>query len=120
MTLALAMGADFLMLGRYFSRFDESPTNRVLVGGSLADPGDGAALPLGKALGGIDAQHVGAGLQQGVPHQPDAPGHQGPGFYDQVRGPGHRPPQSRVLMPAPTTYRFWLSSSSLWFSLWLS
>ena len=25
MTLALAMGADFLMLGRYFSRFDESP-----------------------------------------------------------------------------------------------
>ncbi|MCI9563630.1 MAG: IMP dehydrogenase, partial [Oscillospiraceae bacterium] len=28
MTLALAMGADFLMLGRYFARFDESPTNR--------------------------------------------------------------------------------------------
>ena len=28
-TLALAMGADFLMLGRYFSRFDESPTNMV-------------------------------------------------------------------------------------------
>lgn len=25
-TLALAMGADFVMLGRYFSRFDESPT----------------------------------------------------------------------------------------------
>ena len=34
MTLALAMGADFLMLGRYFSRFDESPTNKVLIGGS--------------------------------------------------------------------------------------
>ena len=34
MTLALAMGADFLMLGRYFSRFDESPTNRVVIGGS--------------------------------------------------------------------------------------
>ncbi len=33
-TLALAMGADFLMLGRYFSRFDESPTNRLMVGGS--------------------------------------------------------------------------------------
>ena len=31
MTLALAMGADFLMLGRYFSRFDESPTDRVMV-----------------------------------------------------------------------------------------
>ncbi|MCH3943940.1 MAG: IMP dehydrogenase [Atopobiaceae bacterium] len=34
MTLALAMGADFLMLGRYFARFDESPTNRVNVNGS--------------------------------------------------------------------------------------
>ena len=33
MTLALAMGADFLMLGRYFARFDESPTSRVLVNG---------------------------------------------------------------------------------------
>ncbi|MCL1804862.1 MAG: IMP dehydrogenase [Clostridiales bacterium] len=33
MTLALAMGADFLMMGRYFARFDESPTNKVLVGG---------------------------------------------------------------------------------------
>ncbi|MCL2628310.1 MAG: IMP dehydrogenase [Oscillospiraceae bacterium] len=33
-TLALAMGADFLMLGRYFARFDESPTSRVSVGGS--------------------------------------------------------------------------------------
>ena len=29
MTLALAMGADFLMLGRYFARFDESPTRRL-------------------------------------------------------------------------------------------
>ena len=27
-TLALAMGADFIMLGRYFARFDESPTKR--------------------------------------------------------------------------------------------
>ena len=26
---ALAMGADFLMLGRYFSRFDESPKNKI-------------------------------------------------------------------------------------------
>ncbi|MGI6115913.1 IMP dehydrogenase [Luoshenia tenuis] len=34
MTLALAMGADFIMLGRYFSRFDESPTNRVMVNGT--------------------------------------------------------------------------------------
>lgn len=34
MTLALAMGADFLMLGRYFARFDESPTNKVNINGS--------------------------------------------------------------------------------------
>lgn len=33
-TLALSMGADFLMLGRYFSRFDESPTNKVNVNGT--------------------------------------------------------------------------------------
>ena len=33
MTLALAMGADFIMLGRYFAGFDESPTNKVLIDG---------------------------------------------------------------------------------------
>ncbi len=32
-TLALAMGADFVMLGRYFARFDESPTNKLMVNG---------------------------------------------------------------------------------------
>ncbi|MBQ6663514.1 MAG: IMP dehydrogenase [Firmicutes bacterium] len=34
MTLALAMGADFIMLGRYFARFDESPTNRLNINGN--------------------------------------------------------------------------------------
>ena len=34
MTLALAMGADFLMLGRYFARFDESPTNKIAINGN--------------------------------------------------------------------------------------
>jgi IMP dehydrogenase len=34
MSLALAMGADFIMLGRYFARFDESPTRRLLVNGT--------------------------------------------------------------------------------------
>ena len=34
MTLALAMGADFMMLGRYFARFDESPTPKVMVNGA--------------------------------------------------------------------------------------
>jgi IMP dehydrogenase len=44
-TLALAMGADFLMLGRYFARFDESPTNKVRVGGSFMKEywGEGSA-----------------------------------------------------------------------------
>ena len=34
MSLALAMGADFLMMGRYFARFDESPTKKLLIGGN--------------------------------------------------------------------------------------
>jgi IMP dehydrogenase len=34
MTLALAMGSDFIMLGRYFSRFDESPTNKLNINGT--------------------------------------------------------------------------------------
>ena len=33
-TLALAMGADFIMLGRYFARFDESPTTKVSINGT--------------------------------------------------------------------------------------
>ncbi len=33
-TLSLAMGADFVMLGRYFARFDESPSNKVSIGGT--------------------------------------------------------------------------------------
>lgn len=34
-TLALAMGADFVMLGRYFSRFEESPTNKLMINGTF-------------------------------------------------------------------------------------
>lgn len=45
MTLALAMGADFMMLGRYFARFDESPTAKVNVNGSYMKEywGEGSA-----------------------------------------------------------------------------
>jgi IMP dehydrogenase len=32
MVLALAMGADFLMMGRYFARFDESPSKKLKIG----------------------------------------------------------------------------------------
>ena len=44
-TLALAMGADFVMLGRYFARFDESPTKRINVNGSYMKEywGEGSA-----------------------------------------------------------------------------
>lgn len=34
-TLALAMGADFVMLGRYFARFDESPTPKLNINGTI-------------------------------------------------------------------------------------
>ena len=45
MTLALAMGADFMMLGRYFARFDESPTERVNINGQYMKEywGEGSA-----------------------------------------------------------------------------
>ncbi len=44
-TLALAMGCDFCMLGRYFSRFDESPTNKIFLNGSYMKEywGEGSA-----------------------------------------------------------------------------
>jgi IMP dehydrogenase len=35
MSLACAMGADFVMLGRYFARFDESPTNKINLNGTF-------------------------------------------------------------------------------------
>ncbi|MGN0663737.1 MAG: IMP dehydrogenase [Negativibacillus sp.] len=45
MTLALAMGSDFIMLGRYFARFDESPTRKVKINGSYMKEywGEGSA-----------------------------------------------------------------------------
>ena len=44
-TLALAMGADFCMLGRYFARCDESPTSKILINGSYMKEywGEGSA-----------------------------------------------------------------------------
>lgn len=45
MTLSLAMGSDFIMLGRYFSRFDESPTKKINVNGNYMKEywGEGSA-----------------------------------------------------------------------------
>ena len=44
-SLALAMGADFVMLGRYFARFDESPSAKVMVNGQYMKEywGEGSA-----------------------------------------------------------------------------
>ena len=44
-TLALAMGADFIMLGRYFARFDESPSKIVNINGNYMKEywGEGSA-----------------------------------------------------------------------------
>lgn len=43
--IALAMGADFVMMGRYFARTDESPTPRVSMNGRMFKPywGEGSA-----------------------------------------------------------------------------
>ena len=44
-TMALAMGADACMMGRYFARMEESPTDKVVVNGRVMKPywGEGAA-----------------------------------------------------------------------------
>ncbi len=44
-TLALAMGADFVMMGRYFARFDESPTRKLKIGNNFVKEywGEGSA-----------------------------------------------------------------------------
>ena len=43
--LALAMGADFVMLGRYFARFEESPSAKLMVNGNYVKEywGEGSA-----------------------------------------------------------------------------
>ena len=45
MVLALAMGADFLMMGRYFARFKEAPNKRVSINGNYMKEywGEGSA-----------------------------------------------------------------------------
>ncbi len=44
-TIALALGADYVMMGRYFARMEESPTEKVVVQGRVMKPywGEGAA-----------------------------------------------------------------------------
>ena len=72
-TLALAMGADFVMLGRYFSRFDESPTNKVKINGQYMKEywGEGSARArnwLRYELGGDSKLSFEEGVDSYVPY----------------------------------------------------
>ena len=73
LTIALAMGADFLMLGRYFARFDESPTSRVSIGGSFMKEywGEGSARARNWQqydLGGVQKLSFEEGVDSYVPY----------------------------------------------------
>ena len=67
-TLALAMGADFLMLGRYFSRFDESPTNKVNINGSYMKEywGEGSARARNWQRYDLGGDKKGMSFEEGV------------------------------------------------------
>ncbi|MGI6755589.1 MAG: IMP dehydrogenase [Atopobiaceae bacterium] len=68
MTLALAMGADFMMLGRYFARFDESPTRRLNVKGSYVKEywGEGSARARNWQRYDLGGQKKGMSFVEGV------------------------------------------------------
>ncbi len=68
MTLALAMGADFLMLGRYFARFDESPTSKVNVNGSYMKEywGEGSARARNWQRYDLGGDKKGLSFEEGV------------------------------------------------------
>lgn len=72
-TLALAMGADFVMLGRYFARFDESPTEKLLVNGNYVKEywGEGSNRARNWQrydLGGDKKLHFEEGVDSYVPY----------------------------------------------------
>ncbi len=68
MTLALAMGADFIMLGRYFARFDESPTNKVNINGSYMKEywGEGSARARNWQRYDLGGEKTGLSFEEGV------------------------------------------------------
>ncbi|MFV0381465.1 MAG: IMP dehydrogenase [Breznakia sp.] len=73
MTLALAMGSDFIMLGRYFSRFDESPTKKISVNGTYMKEywGEGSARARNWQrydIGGEDGLSFVEGVDSYVPY----------------------------------------------------
>ncbi len=67
-TLALAMGADFVMLGRYFARFDESPSNRVSINGSYMKEywGEGSARARNWQRYDLGGEKKGMSFEEGV------------------------------------------------------
>ena len=72
-SLALAMGADFVMLGRYFARFDESPSAKVMVNGQYMKEywGEGSARARNWGrydLGGKKALSFEEGVDSYVPY----------------------------------------------------
>ncbi len=68
LTLALAMGADFVMLGRYFARFDESPTNKVNINGSYMKEywGEGSARARNWQRYDLGGDKKGMSFEEGV------------------------------------------------------
>jgi IMP dehydrogenase len=72
-TLALAMGSDFVMLGRYFSRFEESPTDKIMMNGTYYKEywGEGSARARNWQrydLGGKKALKFEEGVDSYVPY----------------------------------------------------
>ena len=67
-SLALAMGADFVMLGRYFARFDESPSNRVVINGSYMKEywGEGSARARNWQRYDLGGEKKGMSFEEGV------------------------------------------------------
>ncbi|MDR1756252.1 MAG: IMP dehydrogenase [Culturomica sp.] len=73
MVLALAMGADFLMMGRYFARFDESPTKKLKIGNSFVKEYWGEGSNRAKNwqrydMGGSDSLKFEEGVDSYVPY----------------------------------------------------
>jgi IMP dehydrogenase len=66
MALAFAMGADHLMLGRYFARFDESPTKRLLVNGNYVKEYWGEGSNRARNWQRYDSEDGGMHFEEGV------------------------------------------------------
>ncbi len=65
--LALAMGADFVMMGRFFARFDEAPGRRLRVGGSFVKEYWGEGSNRARNWQRYhEAVQVGPGFEEGV------------------------------------------------------